>query len=208
MTSKKYDRDFWEDLWSKTLRDSADKVARRPPNSHLMSELQGLPPGSAVDAGCGHGADSLWLAARGWRVTAVDFSDAALNHARAMAEAAGEEIAQRMSFVQGDLSYWAPEADGYDLIVSLYVHIPGSVEAMVSRLATGVARGGTLFLVGHQSIDPATGAATAAAGQVQVSVEEARAALDSDEWTLLVAEHRPRTSGGGVDAVIRAQRAP
>ena len=75
------------------------------------------------------------------------------------------------------------------------------------RLATGVARGGTLLLVGHRPIDPATGGATAAAGQVQVSVEAAFAALDPDRWELLVAEDRPRpVSGSGVDAVIRARR--
>ena len=84
----------------------------------------------------------------------------------------------------------------YDLVVCLYVHVPGSVEEMVRRMATGVAHGGTLFLVGHRPIDPATGAATAAAGQVQVSVEAALAALDPDRWELVVAADRPRPVGG------------
>ena len=92
-------------------------------------------------------------------------------------------------------------------MASLYVHAAASVEELVQRLATGVARGGTLLLVGHRPIDPATGAATAAAGQVQVSVEAALAALDPDRWELLVAEDRPRpVVGSGVDAVIRARR--
>ena len=92
-------------------------------------------------------------------------------------------------------------------MVCLYVHVAGSVEEMVQRMATGVARGGTLFLVGHRPIDPATGAATAAAGQVQVSVGAALAALDPDRWELVVAEDRPRPiAGTGVDAVIRARR--
>ena len=75
------------------------------------------------------------------------------------------------------------------------------------RLAAGVAPGGTIFLVGHRPIDPATGAATAAAGQVQVSVDTAIAALDHEGWDVLVAEDRPRAQAGtGVDAVIRARR--
>jgi hypothetical protein len=78
---------------------------------------------------------------------------------------------------------------------------------MVRRMAAGVARGGTLLLVGHRPVDPATGAATAAAGQVQVSVHAALAALDPGEWEPIVAEERPRSvAGSGVDAVIRARR--
>jgi hypothetical protein len=92
-------------------------------------------------------------------------------------------------------------------VVCLYVHVPGSVEEMVRRMAGGVARGGTLLLVGHRPVDPATGAATAAAGQVQVSVEAALAALDPGQWPPLVAAERPRPMAGtGVDAVIRARR--
>ena len=207
MTKPKFDQDFWEQLWTKTLREQGDKVARRPPNAQLTAAAAGLPAGRALDAGCGHGADTLWLAAHGWQVTAVDFSAAALAHGRAMAEVAGTEIAGRIDWVERDLATFAVEPGRYDLVFCLYVHVAGSVEGLVTRVASGVAPGGTLFLVGHRPIDPATGAATAAASQVQVSVEAAVAVLDSNEWELLVAEERPRAVvGSGVDAVIRARR--
>ncbi|HVY28355.1 MAG TPA: class I SAM-dependent methyltransferase [Polyangiaceae bacterium] len=199
-----YDRDFWEDLWSKTLREHAEKVKSRPPNAHLTAEAQKLAPGRALDAGCGHGAESLWLAAQGWRVTGVDFSEAALRHARSMADAAG--LAPRVDFVRGDLTTWAPEPSAFDLVISLHVHVPGSVEEAVQRLASGVAPSGVLLLVGHQPIDPTTGAETIAAGQTQVSLAAARAALPTNEWTFIVAEERSRSTGGGVDAVIGAKR--
>ncbi|HEV7764634.1 MAG TPA: hypothetical protein VGQ76_06510 [Thermoanaerobaculia bacterium] len=74
-------------------------------------------------------------------------------------------------------------------------------------MANFVAPGGTLCLLGHRPIDPSTGAPTTAASQVQVSVEEAVAALDSGVWDLIVAEERPRAiAGTGVDAVIHARR--
>ncbi len=207
MTKPKFDQDFWEQLWSKTLREHGDKLARRTPNAHLMAAVANLPPGRALDAGCGHGTDTLWLAAQGWQVTAVDFSAAALAHGRSMAEAAGAEVAERIDWVESDLATWAAEPGHYDLVVCLYVHVAGAVEDMVGRMAIGVAPGGTLFLVGHRPIDPNTGAATAAASQVQVSVEGAVAALDSNVWEVLVAEERPRAAAGtGVDAVIRARR--
>ena len=66
-----FDRSFWEERWSQVLREHADRVADRPPNAHLSAEAANLRPGFALDAGCGHGSDTLWLAARGWQVTAV-----------------------------------------------------------------------------------------------------------------------------------------
>lgn len=80
---------------------------------------------------------------------------------------------------------------------------------MVRRMAAAVAPGGTLLLVGHQPIDPATGNQTSAASQVQVSLTTVTPALPADQWELIVAEDRPRAAASsGVDAVIRARRRP
>jgi len=177
-----YDRRSWEERWSRALREHGDRVAQRPPNAHLTAAAGDLRPGRALDAGCGHGSETLWLAARGWQVTAVDFAATALANARSRAEAMGPDVAGRIDWVEADLGTWTPEPDEYDLVVRLYVHVAGSVEEMVRRMTAGVAPGGTLLLVGHRPVDPATGAATAAAGQVQVSVEAARAALDPGRW--------------------------
>ncbi|HEY4348314.1 MAG TPA: class I SAM-dependent methyltransferase [Gaiellaceae bacterium] len=201
-----YDREFWEQLWRRTLHEHAGG-ALRPPSAHLTHEVSSLSPGRALDAGCGHGSDTLWLAAHGWKVCAVDFSAAALAHGRDMAEAAGPEIADRVDWVEADLATWAPQPGHFDLVVSLYVHVAGSMQEMVSRLGAGVAPGGTLLAVGHRPIDPASGAPTPAAGQQQVSVQSAVAALDTDQWHVVVADDRPRpAAGSGVDAVIRARR--
>jgi 2-polyprenyl-3-methyl-5-hydroxy-6-metoxy-1,4-benzoquinol methylase len=202
-----FDRNFWEDRWAQALREHPEKVAKRPPNAHLSAELANLRPGRALDAGCGHGADTLWLAARGWQVTAVDFSATALAHARSTAETMAADVAERIDWVEGDLATWTPQPGRYDLVACLYVHVAGSVEEMVRRMAAGVAPGGTLFMVGHRPIDPATGAQTAAAGQVQVSVDAAVAALEPGRWEFAVAEDRPRAvAGTGIDAVVRARR--
>ena len=184
-----YDRDFWEERWSEV---PPSRATERPPNAHLRAEVEDLRPGRALDAGCGHGSDALWLAARGWQVTGVDFSATALAHARAAAEATGAEI----EWIEGDLATWSPQPGRYDLVVCLYVHVAGSVEEMVRRMAAGVAPGGTLLMVGHHP----------AGDQVQVSVDDAVAALDPDRWEIVVAEDRPRAAAGtGVDAVIRAR---
>src|SRR5690349_1074293 len=138
MTKPKFDQEFWEQLWSKTLREHPDKVAQRPPNAYLVAELAGLPPGRALDAGCGHGAETLWLARHGWQVTAVDFSAAALAQGRALAKAAGAELDARIAWQEGDLATYTPASQAYDLVICLYVHIAGSVSEMVQRLANAV----------------------------------------------------------------------
>ncbi len=199
-------REVWEELWARTLREHPDKVARRPPNAHLVREAAQLRPGRALDAGCGHGAETLWLAALGWQVTAVDFSASALAQGRSMAEAAGADLAARIVWAEGDLATWQVEPEHFDLVVCLFVHVAGSVEEMVQKMASGVALGGALLMVGHRPIDPVTGAKTAAAGQVQVAVEDAIAALDPRRWNIVAEEHLRAVAGSGVDAVIYARR--
>ena len=207
MTDDSFDQGSWERRWSQVLRDSPERLAGRPPNASLVAVAGALRPGRALDAGCGHGSEAIWLAGSGWRVTAVDFSATALEHGRSTAEAAGAGVAERIEWVEADLGSWAPEPGGFDLVSCLYVHVAGSVVEMVRRLGSGVAPGGTLLLVGHRPVDPETGAPTPAAGQVQVSVEEAVQALDPDQWRLVVAEERVRAaSGTGVDAVVQAVR--
>ena len=208
VTDETFDRNFWEGRWAQALREHPDTVASRPPNAHLVAAIGDVAPGLALDAGCGHGAEAIWLAASGWRVTAVDFSVTALEHAGAMAQAVGADVAQRIERVESDLGSWVPPPRHYDLVSCLYVHVAGSVREMVARLATGVAPGGTLFLVGHLPVDPATGEPTPAAGQVQVTVEGAVEGLDSRGWNIVVAEERTRAGGTGVDAVVRAVYRP
>ena len=50
----------------------------RPPHATLVAMTDRLKPGTALDLGCGIGADARWLAARGWKVDAFDFSEVAL----------------------------------------------------------------------------------------------------------------------------------
>src|SRR5206468_12890147 len=56
------------------------------PNGRLVAEVTGLSPGTALDVGCGEGADAVWLAQQGWTVTAVDVSEVAVRRGREAAE--------------------------------------------------------------------------------------------------------------------------
>jgi SAM-dependent methyltransferase len=91
-----FDQAGWQRRWEQVLREQPEQVAARPPNADLVAlvdNLRGdLPPGYALDAGCGHGAEAIWMAAAGWNVTALDFSSAALEHGRSTATALGDDV--------------------------------------------------------------------------------------------------------------------
>ncbi|MFD9816530.1 class I SAM-dependent methyltransferase [Streptomyces sp. NPDC059080] len=134
---------FWEDRY----RDS-DRVWSGNPNPLLVREVDGLTPGTALELGCGEGADAVWLAGRGWHVTGVDISATALRRAAAHAAAAG--VAARSAWQRHELGVTFPEGT-YDLVSVQFLQSPVALDQdRVLRLAAeAVAPGGTLLLVLH-----------------------------------------------------------
>ena len=84
------------------------------------------PAGSALDIGAGEGADALWLAQRGWNVTAVDISTVALERASERTTAEDAEAAARITWQQADVTEWAPPAGSFDLVSSQFMHLPSA----------------------------------------------------------------------------------
>lgn len=146
-----------------------------------MAVAEQLTPGSALDAGCGHGADALWLAGQGWRVTAVDVAGTVLEQARRGAASADADPAGRIQWVPADLMSWQPAANGYDLVSAHYVHAPaGQQEAFLRRLVSAVAPGGTLLVVGHRPPDREPAVARGDAVEMFLAEEDLTAVLDPD----------------------------
>jgi SAM-dependent methyltransferase len=114
------------------------------PNQLVEELLVGLPPGNAVDLAAGEGRHALWLADRGWHVTAVDFS--AVGLARGQAQPG----ADRVRWVQADVLQWSLEPVGLDLVLVAYLHMPEAVLCSLLTRATGWLRpGGRLLVLGH-----------------------------------------------------------
>ena len=72
--------EFW-----KAFYQDREQVWSGSPNVFLVREIDAVATGSALDLGCAEGADAIWLAERGWRVTAVDVSATASARAEARA---------------------------------------------------------------------------------------------------------------------------
>ena len=208
--SEKFGEAFWEELYR-----GHTAVCHGRRNPQLVAVAEDLAPGRALDAGCGHGADAIWLASRGWRVTAVDFATAALRRAREHAETLGAGITSRIDWVQTDLTNWTPTEEYFDLVSTHYVHPAASREALFGRLAAAVAPGGTLLIVGHHPSDLQTTGPRASAPEVYFTAEEVAASLDPDRWDIDAAETRARSAtdhdGHAItirDAVLRARNRP
>jgi SAM-dependent methyltransferase len=123
-----------------------DLVWGAGPNRFAAEELTAQPPGRAIDLGTGEGRNAIWLAERGWRVTAVDFAAAGLARAARLAAERGVSV----EWVQADLLDYQPAPGGYDLVLIAYLHLPSASLARVFRAAaTAVAPGGTLLVIGH-----------------------------------------------------------
>jgi SAM-dependent methyltransferase len=204
---------FDEAAWEERYR-SAPSVWSGQPNPQLVAEASDLPPGIALDIGRGEGADAIWLAARGWRVTAVDFSTTALERGAAHAEGVGSEVADRIEWRHADLRTWTPPSGSVDLVSAQYMHLPSAERRpLFARLAAAVAPGGTLLLVGHDVSDLDTGAHRVHEPDMFFTAEEVAASLAPDEWEIQVVDARPRPAksheGEGItvhDAVVRARR--
>ena len=207
--------DLGEEFWESHYRDHPAAHHHRP-NAHLVSEAADLSAGRALDAGCGEGADAIWLASRGWEVTAVDLSTTALDRARTRAAEGQADIAERIEWVQADLTGWTPTEDHFDLVSAQYVHVPESArELLFVRLAAAVAPGGTLLVTGHHPSDLDTTMSRGEETALYVTAEQIAATLHADRWKIEVAESRPREETDREhrkvtvsDTVLRARRIP
>jgi SAM-dependent methyltransferase len=175
-------------------------------NGTFVVEATDLPPGRALDVGCGEGADAIWLAERGWSVTAVDISQVAIDRARAAADAASFT---GVDWVCADVAADPPEAGAYDLVSLQYPALPIADDRTIPALLGAVAAGGTLLVVGHR-IDTEVGKARGFDPSAYIQPPDIARQLD-DGWTIEVHEDRPRPPGANTthhvdDVVLRARR--
>jgi SAM-dependent methyltransferase len=139
---------FWDEV------HAARPEAPRPqPNARLTETVTGLSPGDVLDLGCGEGGDALWLAGQGWRVTAADISDVAIERLAALARSHG--LGDRVTALRHDLHKSFPHGE-FDLICAHYLHTPFDFDraAVLRSAAHALRSGGRLLVVDHGSAAP------------------------------------------------------
>ncbi|HTG13089.1 MAG TPA: class I SAM-dependent methyltransferase [Candidatus Eisenbacteria bacterium] len=203
ITASDPSRERWNRRWAGEERVHASTA----PSRFVVAEVADLPPGAALDLACGAGRNAVWLAERGWRVTAVDFSGVALRMARSL------EAERRVAveWVEADVLAWTPPPRAYDLVCVLYLQLPaGERRTALARAAAAVRPGGTLLVLGHDLLNLTDGwggptqadvlftpdDVVAEIGDLRIEkAERVRRAVDD-----------PGASREAIDALVRATR--
>jgi SAM-dependent methyltransferase len=200
MSQDVFSEGFWDERYG-----ADDRVWSGNPNPQLVDRVTGKSPGRALDVGSGEGADAIWLAAQGWRVTALDVSQVALDKAAVHAADAG--VADAIAWRRADLSTWPGEPRAYDLVSAQFMYLDQpALTTLYRQLAAAVAPGGTLLLVGHHPIDPRHGSHDFP--DVRWTPEDAASWLDGSEWSSidLATIQRQGHLGTMHDGILQAVR--
>jgi SAM-dependent methyltransferase len=132
--------------WDNRYAASPDLVWTGEPNRFVVEEVAHLRPGRALDLAAGEGRNAVWLAERGWQVTAVDFSTVAVERGRNLAASRGTRVDWQVADVTG----YQPTVGGYDLVLVIYLHLPATDLAdVLARAGTALRSGGRILVVGH-----------------------------------------------------------
>lgn len=197
------ERGAWDDRYS-----ASEQIWSGSPNGALLAEIADEPPGRALDVGCGEGADAVWLALRGWRVTALDVSEVALRRARKVVLDAGVDVA----WLHAGLLDAPIGPERFDLVNAQYPALLRTPAHDAERaLLAAVAPGGTLLMVHHTEFDPEHAKEHGFDPADYVTPADVLATLD-DNWILQVNQIRSRDvrTGAGAhhtdDQVLRARR--
>ena len=186
---------------------ATDRMWSVAPNQFVEAELDSLAPGRALDIAAGEGRNAIWLATRGWRVTAVDFAKAAIDRGHRVAMESGVSVDWQVA----DVLTYEPDAEAFDVALLVYLQLPTEpMKQVLRRAVSALSHGGTLLVVGHDSrnlVDGYGGPQSAAVlytpewvAQQLVDLEIARAETVE---RVVVTNDGQRTA---LDCVVRATR--
>ncbi len=196
------DAEAWNDRYRET-----ELVWSAGPNQFVEAEVAALEPGRALDLAAGEGRNAIWLARRGWRVTAVDFSQAGLDKGRTLA---GDV---EVDWVCADATAWRGDGS-FDLCVVAYLQLPADERRAAVRNGFASLRpGGVFLLVAHDTTNLTEGVGGPQHPDVLMTAEEVLGDLDGERFEVGRAERVSRevtqpdgSTRTAYDALVRLTR--
>ena len=171
---------------------ATDLVWSETPNAFVAQQLAALRPGDALDLACGEGRNALWLAGRGWRVTALDFSAVALQKGRAALDRLGDSSGT-VTWVHADATTHDLGHEVFDLVLLAYLQLPGEGRVAAVRRAFAAMRpGGTFLLVAHDASNLAEGTGGPQDAAVLYTAEEVLGDLEGERFEVIEARRVER----------------
>ncbi|GAC1610995.1 MAG: class I SAM-dependent methyltransferase [Mycobacteriales bacterium] len=173
------------------------------PNALAASLLADVAPGKALDVAAGEGRMALWLAQRGWKVRALDFSAVGLERGRGRAA----ELAVDVDWQVADATAADLGELTYDLVLVLYLHLPHDQLADVLMAAAGaVGPGGRLVVLGHDRDNVERGVGGPPDPKILYDVQLLRAAAAGLAVDRLEQVERPVGEQTAIDTLLVARR--
>lgn len=206
------DATAWDERYA-----AADLVWSAGPNQFVADHLAALPQGSALDLACGEGRNAIWLAARGWQVTALDFSAVALDKGRVLLDRL-PATSGAVRWVLGDATTHDLGTERHDLVLLAYLQLPSDERVKaVRRVFAALRPGGTFFLVAHDATNLTEGTGGPQDASVLYTAEEVLGDLDGQKFEVLEAgrvervveaadDHGGEPARTAYDCLVRLQR--
>jgi len=188
------DREAWNERYAaQTILWTVD------PDPFLGPEVGGITPGRALDLGAGEGRTALWLAAKGWTVTAVDFSDVAIERGQQRAAVTG--VATAIDWVCQDLLDFSPAGQTFDLVLSMFIHLPQPARRrLYGEAVAALTSGGTVLIVGYDTTHATEGQGGPRDPSILFSPED----IVEDLPGMRIERAERLRVGDAVDAIVRA----
>lgn len=193
------DANEWDDRYQ-----AADRLWSAGPNLFVADRLASRSPGVGLDLASGEGRNSIWLADKGWSMTAVDFSEVAAER--------GRRLSTTVEFVVADVLSW--EADrSFDLVLLAYLQVVESdLRLVVKRSIEWLVAGGEIFLIGHDRSNIEKGYGGPQVPEILWDVEAIVSWLDDLEVVEAEVVRRPVEVDGEIllarDTLVRARVVP
>jgi SAM-dependent methyltransferase len=128
--------------WEERYRSGASGKEDAP-TALLVETAKKLVPGAAIDLACGAGRNALYLADRGWEVTAVDGSETAIELLEKRSAARALKVHAEVADLTDPNFTLLPDA--FDLILIAYY----LQRDLFSKVKTAVRPGGVIVAIAH-----------------------------------------------------------